>query len=213
MSDEPKPKSNAVLKNLPEDRQEQIFEWCEKPNDQDALGNVIPRTGGLAFARKQLAEDGLKVSLDSLSEFRRWYGARLRYRLALAASEQQQELMAQFRPGDAKLAREYGEYVLLQVANDSQDVDIFTAVTMAQDSRRRLTLDEASAKTKAEQNQRKLDQKDEDLKIARAKFRRETAELFIEWSSDQRAKDILSSGASKADKIEALGQAMFGDTW
>jgi hypothetical protein len=44
-------------------------------------------------------------------------------------------------------------------------------------------------------------------------FQRETCELFLKWSEDKRAQDIASAGISNADKIEQLGQLMFGEGW
>lgn len=49
--------------------------------------------------------------------------------------------------------------------------------------------------------------------LDRSKFQRETAELFLKWFADQTAKEIASSNATHADKIEQLGQAMFGPDW
>jgi hypothetical protein len=51
------------------------------------------------------------------------------------------------------------------------------------------------------------------LVLARQRFQRDTAELFLQWSEDQRAKDVVGSGASQAEKIERLGQLMFGAEW
>ena len=51
------------------------------------------------------------------------------------------------------------------------------------------------------------------LDLDRAKFRRETCELFLKWSEDQRARQIAEGTASNSQKIEALGQLMFGEDW
>jgi hypothetical protein len=59
----------------------------------------------------------------------------------------------------------------------------------------------------------KLKRKDEELRQADRKFRRETCEMFVKWSNDARAKEILASGSDNAEKIQQLGQAMFGDLW
>jgi REP element-mobilizing transposase RayT len=67
-----KKRADSKLKNLQDDIQRQILQWCRKPNDVDASGKAIPLTGGLAFARKQLASSGISVSLDTLSRFYRW---------------------------------------------------------------------------------------------------------------------------------------------
>lgn len=49
--------------------------------------------------------------------------------------------------------------------------------------------------------------------LERQKFQRQTCELFVKWAADQRAKDISSSSSTNAEKIEALGQLMFGESW
>ena len=63
MSEERKPRADAKLKNLSEERQDQIWEYA--------------RTHTLAQIREWLAEDGLAVSIAALSGFLSWYGSRL----------------------------------------------------------------------------------------------------------------------------------------
>jgi hypothetical protein len=38
-------------------------------------------------------------------------------------------------------------------------------------------------------------------------------EQFLKWYEDKRAKDIVESRASNSDKLELLGQTMFGKDW
>jgi hypothetical protein len=58
-----------------------------------------------------------------------------------------------------------------------------------------------------------LDQRDQVIELSRQKFRRETCELFVKWSADERAKKVVESRANNAEKIEQLGRVMFGDDW
>jgi hypothetical protein len=63
-----------------------------------------------------------------------------------------------------------------------------------------------------------LKARDQELKsqqndLLLARFRRDTCELFIKWSADEKAREVLKSGTSNAEKIEALGAAMFGEEW
>jgi hypothetical protein len=51
------------------------------------------------------------------------------------------------------------------------------------------------------------------LELNRQKFQRDTCELFLKWFEDKRAKEVLASSASNSDKIEQLGQLMFGEDW
>lgn len=63
------------------------------------------------------------------------------------------------------------------------------------------------------QNERRLTQGDEKLAIEREKFQRETARLFVEWAANKRALEIADGEQSNSEKIEQLGQMMFGETW
>jgi hypothetical protein len=58
-----------------------------------------------------------------------------------------------------------------------------------------------------------LQLKRDELELSRDKFQRDTCELFLKWTSDKRAAEIAASNLSHSDKIEALGQAMFGEDW
>ena len=51
------------------------------------------------------------------------------------------------------------------------------------------------------------------MDLARQKFQRDTCELFLKWSADQRAKDIANSPQTNSQKIERLGELMFGEDW
>lgn len=51
------------------------------------------------------------------------------------------------------------------------------------------------------------------LALDREKFQRETCALFLKWAEDQRAQAIAQGSAPNAQKIEQLGQLMFGEDW
>jgi hypothetical protein len=208
---EPEPKSNALLKTLSEERQAQIFEWATKPNDLDGSGKPIPLTGGLAYARSQLSADGVSVSLDTLSEFRRWYRARQKYRRALASSEQQRELMLRFRPEDAKLAREFAEFILLQQANEEEDPALIALAAKVQDSRRALDMEERSGKERAEIARTKLAQKDRDFALEREKFVCASLEKILQAARDPKTREVVESEIPQAEKIAWLRKSYFAD--
>lgn len=208
MSDRRKPKSNAVLKNLPPERQEQIAEWCEKPNETNGDGNPVPKTGGLAYAQTQLANDGLRVSLSVLGDFYQWW----RLQKDLEISFEREQIVLE-KTGDAKKAREAGENLLMRLGLVSQDPKLIQAAAIMSDSRRALDLEEASGRTKAAQKDRSLSQKDEQIKLAERKFQRDTCALFLKWFDVEAAKKIATSGLSNKEKIDQLGLAMFGEDW
>jgi hypothetical protein len=60
-------------------------------------------------------------------------------------------------------------------------------------------------------NMRRLRQNDTRLELDRARFQRDTCQLFLRWYADRRAGEIAQSGSTNADKIGALRQLMFGD--
>lgn len=60
--EERKVRSDSKLKNLPEERQQHIFELCSQKS--------------FAEVREVLAEDGLKTSATALKSFFRWYSLR-----------------------------------------------------------------------------------------------------------------------------------------
>jgi len=68
-------------------------------------------------------------------------------------------------------------------------------------------------KAKIELRKRNLDQRDQVIDLHRKKFQRETAELFLKWYDSKKAKEIVESRGSNAEKIEALGQHIFGEDW
>lgn len=157
----PKPKSSALLKTLPKDRQEQIAEWCAKPNDRDGEDKPIPQTGGLAFARAQLAADGIKVSLNLLSGFFSWW--QLEQDLEISFEREDQVLA---KTGDRRKAREAGEHLLMRLGLAKQDARLIQTAAQIADSARSLDLQEQSAKTKGRQKDAQIKQKDRDLSLA-----------------------------------------------
>jgi hypothetical protein len=60
---------------------------------------------------------------------------------------------------------------------------------------------------------RDLTRREAEAALQRARFQRDTCEMFLRWASDQRAADIAAGQGSNAEKIDRLGQLMFGDSW
>ena len=58
-----------------------------------------------------------------------------------------------------------------------------------------------------------LREKSKERRLKEQKFMRETCSLFVKWAADKRASEIANSTATNADKIERLGQLMFGEDW
>ncbi|ODU24543.1 MAG: hypothetical protein ABS95_01760 [Verrucomicrobia bacterium SCN 57-15] len=147
------------------------------------------RTHSLSATVDWLKADGLVTSQAALSGFLSWYG--LRQQLARNESTVESVL------ADLKANNPNATERELFAAGQS----FFSALAIeTQDAKAWAMTQELRIKT-------------DDLNLARQKFQRETCKLFIQWSEDQRAKSIAESGASNAEKIEQLGQLMFGEDW
>jgi hypothetical protein len=195
MDKRPKPKSNAVLKNLPRERQEQIAEWCAQENEKDADGKAVPLTGGLAFARAQLAADGLKVSLSTLSEFFSWWELERDLDASFAVEEQ---VLA--KTGSAKKAREAGEAMLLRLGLAMKSPKLLQVAAQTFDNRRSLDIQEKSAATKGRQKDAQIKQKDRDLLLAERRV------VLLETNA-AKAKEVLQRAVSKGGlTAETLAQ-------
>ncbi len=62
----------------------------------------------------------------------------------------------------------------------------------------------------AQTQQKRLAQKERELKLAEKRFQRETAELFLKWFADQKAREIAESSARKEVQMDLLVELMFG---
>jgi hypothetical protein len=69
------------------------------------------------------------------------------------------------------------------------------------------------AQQRASIDRQKLQQKDQELALARQRFQRDTCELFIKWFTDQRAVQAVTSTSDNSDRINRLGAIMFGEDW
>lgn len=166
MSNPRKPKSNAVLKNLPAERQQQVAEWCEKANDTDPAGHPVPKTGGLEFARAQLAADGVSVALNTVSEFYRWFSLRRTFALAESQAQQAEEFLRRQFPDatPAKIAAA-GQLVFTMQAANAGDAETFRAMETLRLAKTTAEHNAAMDKARLEQKERQIAQKDRDLSL------------------------------------------------
>ena len=145
--------------------------------------------GGYRNTLKWLLDDGFKTSLRALSQFFAWY--RLLQRLTTNQRTVSQVLE------DTK--REDPDLTDTQLERAGQR--FFAALAIEQEDS--LTWNRIqSAKAKLGM-----------LQLERQKYQRETAELFIKWFEDKRAADVLSGTTDNSEKIEKLGELMFGEAW
>lgn len=69
------------------------------------------------------------------------------------------------------------------------------------------------AQQRADADQVKLRQKDEELKLAREKFQRDTAEVVLKSARDEAVQKIASSPVDYSTQLNAVGKHIFGDLW
>lgn len=138
-----KPRSDSKLKLLAPDRQEQIVAWSRTPKTEE-------HPGGLAYAREQLAADGMKVSLSTLSEFVSWWELQQRFSSASSRASQVAELLAKRNPDmTPDSVRELAQALFTVEALDARDADTFVKLES-------LRLSQDSARTRADLEREKL---------------------------------------------------------
>jgi hypothetical protein len=188
MSSEKKIRGDATLKLMPPDRQREIWEKLNAPD------------GTLAKVRKWLIEDGIKVSLNTLSEFYSWYGLRLRFQQAEQETLTVQDLLRQAAPElPEEKVHAFGEahFNIKAIRND--DEELYLAMR--------------TAKHKGQMDKAKLALREREVSLKEKTWRRETCELFLEWFADARARDIAKSEEPDDGKVEKLGKLIFGEDW
>jgi len=186
-----KARSDSKLKTLPEERQEQIIAWAKTPKSEDCVG-------GLAYALEQLAADGLKVSISTLSEFVSWYQLQQRFAAASSRAQQIEELLRKKRPDmQPEQIREMGQALFTLEAVDAGDTEAFVNLE-------HLKLKQESAKFKGSLDLAKY-------QLSREKFEVEACKKFLAWFKDEKARDIADSGLSNSEKIAALRAEYFKD--
>ncbi len=147
------------------------------------LGHTLQET------LKWLREDGVETSQTALGNFLSWYSLREQLERNEGVVNQ---VLEDLRQGDVAMSEE-----ALQKAGHL----FFSALAIEQKDS--LTW----KRTQDAQTRQEL------ARQGRLKLQRDSCELFLKWSEDRRARDIAGSSASNSDKIEQLGELMFGENW
>jgi hypothetical protein len=188
-----KVRQDARLKTLPEERQAQIIAHLQDHR--------------LADTAAWLREDGFVTSATALSEFLSWYRLKQQFSEDASTVESLVEQLKQEVPGLTEpQLDELGQRTFSLLAIRNQDLGGFVKVRSArfkaEIERSKIQLREAAEKRLRE-----------GLQLQQEKFRRETVELFVKWSSDLRSREILDKPVSNKAKIEELGRYHFGELW
>lgn len=136
-----------------------------------------------------LREDGIQTSTGALSYFWSWWHLQAQLAKNTSTVETLLQSLQSTRPDwTPEQVQQAGQAFFSALAMEQQDVKGWFLTQQVELKRGQLLLD-------------------------RQKFQRETAELFLKWSEDKRAKEITAGTGTNADKIERLGQLMFGEGW
>lgn len=155
------------------------------------------RQGGFA---EWLEEQDKVHKIQRLSE--------LSLRLAKAAGGNLSEGLLAIASGKLQEALEAG----IEVETDDEGNEVFSGVPLdklvkAVTAVRGMELEAQKLEVKRVE----VTQKGQALDLETKKFQRATAELFIEWCEDQRAKEIALGSATKDNKVAQLIQLWFGE--
>lgn len=181
------------MKTLPEERQREIIERLKAET--------------YVKVRAWLREDGLDTSMAALSYFWDWWHLQQQFQSDEATTEGLLEELKRDVPGiSEEQLDELGQRTFSLLAIRRQDLSGFVKMRSAR-SRALIEGEKLRLANVAEKRMQ------ESLVLEKARFQRETCALYLKWAEDRKAKDIAASGASNAEKIERLGELMFGPDW
>ncbi len=187
------PRCDAKLKNLPEERQQEIAEKIKEV--------------GYSKTLTWLREDGIQTSLGALYDFRSWY---LLKQQQLRKESRVLQLMDTLKTEQPEISEEqlfkYGQLVFSTMSLEEEDWKQWLRI-------QELTTSSNLEKEKIELKKQAEARMQEKLRFEKKKWQRETIELFIDWHNDKRLKEIANSKAPKSDRTEKLGQLIFKEDW
>lgn len=196
-------------------------EVCRRLRDGEAGSEILPWLNAQPEVREVLARafKGVEISDQNLTEWRQggyedWLKeqrrvddvhklSELSFRLAKAAGGNLSEGMLAVAAG--KIHSEL-EALTAGGGADGEGLDL-TKLVSALANIRGLELETIKTRLK----EREVEHKGEALTLEKAKFQRQTAELFLKWYDDRRAKEIAAGAETKDAKVAQLVQLWFGD--
>ena len=149
-------------------------------------------------AQKWLAGYGIKVSVTALSGFFNSLPMRTRF-ASLIAAQQAETVKAELPANLEEATRERIAQTMFEMAHlnlgEAQKLQLIA-----------LQQNRDGMKGNFELKKAKLD-------LDRIKVQRLVIKGYLDWHDDKTAREIATSNMSQSDKIEKLGQAMFGEDW
>lgn len=194
-----KVRSDSLYARLKPEQRELLFEWLL----DEGIGNEE--------AAARCAEHfGLQPSESALSGFLKRHG--FEWRMDRAKELANDKATSLPKDYDAKKRAALAQREFEKAFNDLSLAEVIALQRLELD--RQIASDQGRIATeRLKIAQAKLEQKDRDHALEVQKFCRTTCELFLKWHDDQRAREIVSGGGTHAEKIEALGRALFPDDW
>ncbi len=138
--------------------------WCEAGRDGSGSGR-----GGVAFAREQLATEGIDVAITSLRRFCTWFQLR-----ELLEQARDSEDLIDLDPAEIARAHASARKLLLDLALAERNARLLALATAAVDRQRRLDLQSARDTWRQRQRERQWTQtvalREKTLQLARDRF-------------------------------------------
>jgi hypothetical protein len=194
-----KVKSNSKLKTLPEERQREIAEYLRE--------NSLDKAVEWLKAESEPDWPPLSTSKTALSNFLSWWELRQQLRQDEETTDTIIEELKRELPGISdQQIDEFGQKTFSLLSIRRQDLEGFVSVRSA-------AVKGQLERAKLDLRQKAEERLQEALKFQKEKWMRESVELFLKWSADERSKEILEQSVSNSEKIERLGQLHFGKLW
>jgi hypothetical protein len=181
------PRPDAVLKNLPKERQHEIWlRRTEGPAEQRSQAAI----------RKWLADDGIKVGSRAVSQFLSWYADQLELQESNDTLEAFEEfLRKQKKDWTADKIRDTAIQFFISQTVGKKDVNQFATVVQ-------LDQNERFGRTSARLKER-------DLALKESKFQFDAAKAAL--AAVKELRTISASKLSDVEKIDAARRQLFGE--
>jgi hypothetical protein len=192
-------------------------EVCLRLHNGETSATILPWINALPETAHIVAEyfDGMPITPQNLSEwksgeFNKWLSRREK----ISNLKELSRFAAKLSESGGNLASGSAAIIAGKILEiiDELNIDTSDPEKLAQLARAITSLQSGELAAQKLRNENiKLKHDADRLKIEKQKFRRETAELFIKWAADERAKEIALSGEEKSVKMDKLLKLMYGD--
>jgi hypothetical protein len=188
-------------------------EVCRRLDDGETAATILPWLNELPQVKTVLGREfaGAEISPQNLSEWRNGgFEDWLRDQERVANVGRLADLAARLAKasggniGEGAVAVAAGKILeQLETASDADVREIAKALVGVRAV-------EIESK-KLDNDRRKIGQKDREIALAEQRFRRQTAELFLAWLDDRRAREIAEGKGTREFKIQQLIPLFFGE--